>query len=64
MRLPVLYTGQNDIILVDAEVQKVVIPLILISPHDTRGLQLPCVCGDFELDAEIAIAADDFIEYR
>ena len=58
VRHTVLHVDQRDVFIGDAEVQQVVIVRVLISPHDTGGLDPAGVRVDFEFNAEIAIAAN------
>jgi len=61
-RFAVPHVEQDDVLLIGAEVQQVVIVRILIAPHNAGSADFAGGRVDFEFDAEIAVAADDFVE--
>ncbi len=63
MGLPVHHPEQGDVLLIGAEVQEVVVTRVLITPDDPRRLALTPV-DDFELNAQIAVTAQDFVVNR
>src|SRR5437764_1217274 len=53
---------QSDVLLIHAEVEEIVIALVLIAPDEACCFDPALLGDDFELDAHIAVAAGHAIE--